>query len=103
MAVSSVTRVVTTVGVLALVVPSMPAAEAQGVGWHANPDVVRATAERQPGFALFGDPPIAPDAMPALDQPLVRGRRGYHVRPGSHDLTPYDWARFADFADTLRE
>jgi hypothetical protein len=39
--------------------------------------------------------------MPALDSPLVAGRRAYHVRTGSHNLTPYDWTRFADFADRL--
>jgi len=50
---------------------------------------------------LFGDAPIGADAMPALETPLVVGRRGYHVRKGGHDLTPYDWDRFADFADRL--
>jgi hypothetical protein len=54
-----------------------------------------------PVYALWGDPPIAADAMPPLDRPLVAGRRGYHVRTGGHNLTPYDWQRFADFADTL--
>jgi hypothetical protein len=33
--------------------------------------------------------------------PLVVGRRAYHVRPGGHDLTPFDWARFLDHADAL--
>ena len=56
-------------------------------------------AASSPVFALWGEPPIGPDAMPALDTPLVAGRRGYHVRTGGHDLTPYDWDRFADFAD----
>jgi hypothetical protein len=52
-------------------------------------------------FALWGDRAIDPGAMPALEQPMVSGRRGYHIRRGPHNLTPYDWDRFADFADTL--
>jgi len=58
-------------------------------------------AASSPVFALWGDAPIAPDAMPALDTPFVSGRRAYHVRTGGHDLTPYDWDRFADFADRV--
>jgi len=57
--------------------------------------------ESSPVYALFGDAPIAPDAMPPLETPLIVGRRGYHVRRGEHDLTPYDWDRFADFADRV--
>ncbi len=58
-------------------------------------------AHASPVFALWGDPPIHPDDMPPLDRPLVAGRRGYHVRTGTHNLTLYDWQRFLDFADTL--
>jgi hypothetical protein len=54
-----------------------------------------------PVYGLWGDPPMRADAMPPLDRPLVVGRRGYHVRSGVHNLTPYDWDRFADFADGL--
>jgi hypothetical protein len=57
--------------------------------------------ESSPVYALFGDAPIVQDAMPALETPLIVGRRGYHVRKGEHDLTPYDWDRFADFADRV--
>jgi len=58
-------------------------------------------AASSPVYALFGEAPIAADAMPDLETPLVVGRRGYHVRKGGHDLTPYDWDRFADFADRV--
>jgi hypothetical protein len=58
-------------------------------------------AASSPAFELYGDPAIAAEAMPPLEQPLVVGRRGYHIRRGVHNLTPYDWARFADFADHL--
>jgi hypothetical protein len=58
-------------------------------------------AASSPVFALWGDSPIAADAMPALDTPLVKERRGYHIRSGGHNLTSYDWNRFADFADRV--
>jgi hypothetical protein len=58
-------------------------------------------ASSSPVFGLWGDRAISADAMPALEQPLVSGRRGYHIRRGPHNLTPYDWSRFIDFADTL--
>jgi hypothetical protein len=57
--------------------------------------------ESSPVFSLWGEPPIGRDAMPPIDRPLVVGRRGYHVRTGTHDLTPCDWDRFADFADRV--
>jgi hypothetical protein len=30
---------------------------------------------------------------------LVGGAIGYHRRPGQHNVTPFDWERFLDFAD----
>ena len=53
-----------------------------------------------PVYALWGEPPISESAMPPLQTPLVVGRRGYHVRRGTHNLTPYDWESFMDFAAT---
>lgn len=58
-------------------------------------------AHTSPVYALWEEAAIGEQTMPALDTPLVVGRRGYHVRTGAHDLTPYDWARFADFADRV--
>jgi hypothetical protein len=58
-------------------------------------------AHASPVYGLWGDPPIRAEDMPPLDRPLIVGRRGYHVRSGVHNLTPYDWDRFADFADGL--
>jgi hypothetical protein len=60
-----------------------------------------ALAVSSPVFALWGDAPIRPDSMPGVDKPIVVGRRGYHIRTGGHNLTPYDWDRYADFADRI--
>lgn len=58
-------------------------------------------AHAAPVFALYGQPGQRPDEMPPLDTPVVRGRVGYHVRRGVHNLTPYDWQRYMDFTDRL--
>jgi hypothetical protein len=58
-------------------------------------------AATSPVFAFWGDAPIRDSDMPAIDTPLVVGRRGYHIRTGGHNLTPYDWDRYADFADRV--
>jgi hypothetical protein len=60
-----------------------------------------ALAASSPVFSLWGDPAIRADQMPPIDTPLIVGRRAYHVRTGTHNLTPDDWDRFADFADRL--
>jgi hypothetical protein len=52
-------------------------------------------------FALWDNPRVEPDDMPALEQAAIFGRLAYHVRRGSHNLTPYDWMRFLDFGDHL--
>jgi hypothetical protein len=54
-----------------------------------------------PVYALFGEPLFHAGGMPPLDTPLLAGRRGYHVRTGTHNLTPYDWKCFMDLAGTV--
>lgn len=49
-------------------------------------------------YGLWKEPAMDINAMPAPDTPLVVGRRGYHIRSGSHDLKVADWERFIDFA-----
>lgn len=48
-------------------------------------------------YGLFGDEAL--EEMPAVDAPLMKGRMGYHIRTGQHDITLYDWERYMDFAD----
>jgi hypothetical protein len=58
-------------------------------------------AHASPVYALWNFPSIDPKRMPAPDAPLIASPRAYHIRTGKHDLTMYDWMRFADFADGL--
>ena len=51
-----------------------------------------------PVYKLFGLEPLPVTQMPAVSQPAM-GTIGYHIRPGKHDVTNYDWDRYMDFAD----
>lgn len=48
-------------------------------------------------YRLLGASPLPADVMPPPDRP-VAGTIGYHLRPGRHDLTAYDWRHYLDFA-----
>ncbi len=50
-----------------------------------------------PVYELFGHKGLYGD-QPPVDQPVMN-RIGYHVRSGGHDVLPYDWERYMDFAD----
>ena len=85
---------------LALVAPrALYVASADEDLWSDPRGEFLSLAAASPVFALWGDRAIRPDDMPPLESPLVVGRRAYHIRRGVHDLTPYDWERFVDFAD----
>ncbi len=87
---------------LALVAPrALYVASAVDDRWSDPRGEFLSLARASPAWALWGEPPIGDAEMPPLDTPLVVGRRGYHVRRGGHDLTPYDWMRFLDLADRL--
>ncbi len=51
-----------------------------------------------PVYRLFGKKGLPVDEMPPVDRPVM-GTIGYHVRSGGHDVKPYDWQRYMDFAD----
>lgn len=52
-----------------------------------------------PAWRLYGRAGLVGETFPPADTPLGSGCVGYHLRTGTHDLTMYDWMRFADFAD----
>jgi len=49
-------------------------------------------------YNLFGLEGMPADKMPAVNQPVM-GTIAYHMRTGSHGLTPYDWEQYMYFAD----
>ncbi|MDR2954610.1 MAG: acetylxylan esterase [Prevotella sp.] len=51
-----------------------------------------------PVYELFGLKGL-PKEMPKLSQPEMQGHIGYHIRPGKHDITGYDWEQYIKFAD----
>ncbi len=49
-------------------------------------------------YRLFGASGLGVKDMPSVNQPKM-GTIGYHLRAGVHDVTPYDWKCYLDFAD----
>lgn len=51
-----------------------------------------------PVYELFGKGGVGVEGLPAVDSP-VGDFIGYHIRTGVHDVTPYDWEQYLNFAD----
>jgi hypothetical protein len=87
---------------LALIAPrALYVASADGDFWADQRGEFLALAHASPVYALYGYDGLKPTEMPPLNSPRVRGRMGYHIRQGNHNLTPYDWQQFMDYADRL--
>ena len=51
-----------------------------------------------PVYELFGKQGVEGDDLPALQKPIMN-TVGFHIRPGKHEVTAYDWDQFLNFAD----
>jgi hypothetical protein len=52
----------------------------------------------EPVYRLFGLVGLGTNAMPPVDR-MIGTTVGYHVRSGDHEITPFDWERYLDFAE----
>ena len=51
-----------------------------------------------PVYALLNKDGLDTSVMPAVEQP-VQHDLGFHIRPGRHGVTAYDWDQYLKFAD----
>lgn len=51
----------------------------------------------EPAYALFGKNGLGRDVLPPLNTP-IGDNIGYHLRPGKHAVTRYDWEAYVAFA-----
>ena len=52
-----------------------------------------------PVYQLYGYESFTPDDWPGVEQPVTKGRTGYHIRSGRHEILLYDWLQYLSFAD----
>ena len=86
----------------ALVAPRLLAIASASEDCWAGPQGEFHTARlASPAWELYGRKGLdATATMPPPDTPLQDGDVSYHMRTGKHDLTPYDWDVYMNFADT---
>ena len=85
----------------ALIAPRLLAiASASDDAWAGQEGEFQTALLASPAWGLYGKRGLVTDGVfPGADKPLQEGCVSYHMRTGRHNLTPYDWNRYMDFAD----
>lgn len=52
-----------------------------------------------PVYELYKKEGLSISNFPETNQAATEGFIGYHLRKGKHDVTPYDWEQYMNFAD----
>lgn len=87
---------------IALIAPRpVHVASAEGDPWADPRGEFLSARHAGPVYALFGKKGLGAAEMPPVNQPLFGDGVAYHIRTGEHDIKPYDWARYLDFADKV--
>lgn len=68
-------------------------------GWADPEGEFLSAVHAGPVYQLFNLQGLGTNTFPNPEQPIHSGQIGYHLRTGKHDLTPYDWNQFMNFAD----
>ena len=74
-------------------------ASATGDAWAGPEGEYASGALASPAWKLYGKKGLVSSGFPPPDTPLQDGCISYHLRTGKHNLTPYDWNVYMDFAD----